>query len=150
MASDVGGWGQWVTLGVTVVGGVFGAARLLASVDTKIANIKTEQAVRNSEVDERRAARLAEVDDRLITLQRECVELIAQAERRYGETAAAVRQKIVDHELWARDHLVNKDTFTQSINNIQTRMDDGFNRLHDKLDRAAAWNRHIYKGESPE
>lgn len=155
MAGDIGGgWSQWIALGVTIVGGIFGAARLLTSVDTKIADVKTAQAERNLEVDERRAERLAEVDARLITLERECVELITQAERRYGETAAAVRQKIVDHELWSERNHVNKETFFHAISGIQSdvkslssRMDEGFNRIYAKLDRAAEWRSHLHKGE---
>lgn len=147
MAGDVGvNWSiaiPLVGLGITVASGIWRMSALTASFDTKIADIRTAQAERRLEVDQRHAVRRTEVDGHLARLERECVELIVQAERRYGETAAAVRQKIVDHELWTRDHLVNKEIFNSSMSSIENdfkqlnaRLDLWFDRMESKIDRA--------------
>lgn len=130
-ASIVLSVGTIVSLVGAIVVGTWRLSWVVASFDTKVANIKTAQAERRSEI-----------DDKIMALERDSMELVAQAERRYGETAAAIRQKIVDHELWAERNHVNKDVFSQSVvgltdrlDAINTRLDVWFDRMEQKLDR---------------
>jgi len=50
---------------------------------------------------------------------------------RIGEQGVALRQHIHQIEVWMRDHLVSKDTFTTVINKLDSR----FDRLDAKLDK---------------
>lgn len=54
-----------------------------------------------------------------------------QIQIRFGESLSAIRNKMVDMEIWNRDHLVGKDTFYLVIGEIK----DIFKRIEDKLDR---------------
>lgn len=59
----------------------------------------------------------------------------------FGEAMAAIRQKVTDVELWSRDHLVSKHTFTSVIADLksswerfQDKLDGRLDRLDEKLD----------------
>jgi septal ring factor EnvC (AmiA/AmiB activator) len=72
------------------------------------------------------------------------IEIRQRAEedmRNYGETAAAIRQKISDVELWNRDTFVRRDEFKTSldqvnrnIESLRTNLDEKIDRLDTKLD----------------
>lgn len=77
----------------------------------------------------------------LIGLERRVENNIDQATRQFGETAAALRQKITETELWNRDNFVNKKTFDTVIGEIkraweqfEARLDVRLDRFEDKLD----------------
>lgn len=62
--------------------------------------------------------------------------------RSIGETVAALRQKVVDMELWGRDNFVRRqefqtaiDGFARSIESLRVEINAGYQRLTDKMDR---------------
>lgn len=63
------------------------------------------------------------------------------SERAFGETINAIRQKIVDGELWNRDHFVRRDSFLlvsqkfeESLSSMVERMERRLDRVEEKLD----------------
>ena len=78
----------------------------------------------------------------LIGLERRVESGIERATREFGETAAALRQKITETELWNRDNFVNKQTFNTVIGEIrraweqfEARLDVRLDRLEGKIDK---------------
>lgn len=68
-------------------------------------------------------------------------EEIEALRREFGETAAAMRQKITEVELWSRDHLVGKNSFgivtdriSDELKNFAERMDRRLERMEAKID----------------
>lgn len=67
---------------------------------------------------------------------------IEASAREVGEGMAALRQKVVDMELWNRDNFVRRpdfqnvvDSFTRAIEGMRADMNAGYLRLDSKLDR---------------
>lgn len=83
-----------------------------------------------------------EIDDKY---NKECGELhekINTATQRFGETVAAIRQKIHEVEMWGRDHFAQKgdiekdlDRIHALIENVGRNMQDSFNKLEKRIDR---------------
>lgn len=70
-------------------------------------------------------------------------ENAAKATHDFGETIAALKEKIVQVELWTRDHLVRRDSFTtvidslgKQIESLTHRLEQRLSRMEDKIDRA--------------
>lgn len=59
---------------------------------------------------------------------RESVELLG---RRFGETIGALREKVVQTELWNRDNFIDKITFNTVVRDIK----DSGSRLEEKIDK---------------
>ena len=60
----------------------------------------------------------------------------------FGETVAAIRQKMTDMELWNRDTFVTKSTFDvvmqqlrSDAERLEDKIDNRFDRLEAKLER---------------
>lgn len=54
----------------------------------------------------------------------------------FGETCAAIRQKIHDVEVFSRDHFVSKDSFDAIISRFERNLEKMTERLEDKFDKA--------------
>ncbi len=93
---------------VTVIGGVWKLSRL-------------ELALRGA-IDES----TKEVDER-----------IDRHVRYFGEAVAAVRQKVVEVEIFARDTFVRKDEFGSQIKDLGDRLEARLDRLESKIDTRA-------------
>lgn len=69
-------------------------------------------------------------------LEREAVVRGESYRQEFGETAAAIRQKIHDVEVFSRDHFVSKDTFETVIGRFERTVEKMTDRLEMKFDRA--------------
>lgn len=69
-------------------------------------------------------------------LEREAVARGETYRQEFGETAAAIRQKIHDVEVFARDHFVSKDSFEAVINRFERTVEKMTDRLETKFDKA--------------
>jgi hypothetical protein len=76
-------------------------------------------------------------------LQREITRLEQEARERsdtyrneFGETCAAIRQKIHDVEVFSRDHFVSKDSFESVFGRIERSFEKMTERLEGKLEKA--------------
>lgn len=102
---------------VSIVGATWALSRsgnkLYEKVNLKLEADKDELATRLNEIDAKFS-----VD-------------IKSAERNFGETVSAIRQKVSDVELWGRDNYVTKNTFNMVISEIK----DSWLRLEEKIDR---------------
>jgi Tfp pilus assembly protein PilX len=115
---DGGAWAIFVALAAMVVnlivaigGGIWALAHSRNSTDEKIAT--KEKAVG--------------VD--LADLERRMRDEISDSSRTFGETVAAIRQKVTETELWNRDNFVSKTTFQ----NVVSDMKRSWERFEDKL-----------------
>lgn len=75
--------------------------------------------------------------------QREITRLEQEARERgdtyrneFGETCAAIRQKIHDVEVFSRDHFVSKDSFESVVGRIERSFEKMTERLEGKLEKA--------------
>ena len=73
--------------------------------------------------------------------RKELDEEMARTRRETGEGLAAMRQKVVEVELWGRDNFVRKESFNMVVAQLQTglrdlgnKFDVGMSRLADKID----------------
>ena len=80
------------------------------------------------------------VRDEIAGLRKEIAEQREMDLRMYGESLAALRQKISEVEIWGRDNFARRDSVENALAQIQARqqamdekMTDQFNRLHDKI-----------------
>jgi hypothetical protein len=69
-------------------------------------------------------------------LEREAVVRGEGYRQDFGETAAAIRQKIHDVEVFSRDHFVSKDTFETVIGRFERTVEKMTDRLEMKFDKA--------------
>ncbi len=91
-------------------------------------------------------ARTAAAINKTITENRQAVDdEINRVRRETGETAAAIRAKIVEVELWGRDNFVKRDLFSAAMERMETnvtnmgdRIEARLLRMEGKLDKSAA------------
>lgn len=83
-----------------------------------------------------------DMDAQIDNLQRDIVKLQSAGMERadtlrheFGETGAAIRQKIHDVETWNRDTFVRKESFELVVNRIEKSMEKLGDRFEEKLDR---------------
>lgn len=69
-------------------------------------------------------------------LEREAVVRGESYRQEFGETAAAIRQKIHDVEVFSRDHFVNKDSFEAVVSRFERTVEKMTDRLETKFDKA--------------
>lgn len=100
--------GLLLNLLVTVIGGVWKLSRMEIALRDAIDRS-------NKEIDER----------------------IERQVRYFGEVVAAVRQKIADVELYARDTFVRKDEIKSDLKQLGESIDARLTRIEDKLDKGA-------------
>ena len=117
-------------LGLSIGGGTL----LLSFV---VAVVKTTRAVSKAET-EIRSDMGAEVDN----LQRDISRLEREAMARgdtyrqeFGETAAALRTKIHEVEVFSRDHFISKDTFSATVGRIEKMFESFGDRLERRFDK---------------
>lgn len=56
----------------------------------------------------------------------------------FGETGAAIRQKIHEVETWSRDTFVRKESFEQALRRIESSMDKAVGSMNKTVDRIDA------------
>lgn len=61
--------------------------------------------------------------------------------REFGETGAALRQKINEVELWNRDNFVRRDTFSAVTASWHGEVRTRFEKIDEKIDRVVAGGR---------
>lgn len=66
---------------------------------------------------------------------KEIDERIDAQSRQFGETVAALRQKITDVELYVRDNFVRRDSFYTNIQELAKRIETRIDRLETKIDK---------------
>ena len=105
-----------LSLIANVVGGTWilrgSNARLMESFDQKLDARRKELVREIAEIERRSAIGLDETN------------------RRSGELISAIREKVVQVELWVRDNCVSKDTFNLVIGEIK----ESWRRFEDKMD----------------
>lgn len=69
-------------------------------------------------------------------LEREAVVRGESYRQEFGETAAAIRQKIHDVEVFSRDHFVSKDSFEAVVSRFERTVEKMTDRLETKFDKA--------------
>lgn len=81
------------------------------------------------------------VRDQIDARREEVDEDIEKLRREFGETSAALRTKVTEVELWARDNLVKKDSFgvvtdriSTELKNFAERIDRRLERMEEKID----------------
>lgn len=94
-----------LNIGIAIVGATWGIAKVEATVDKAIAKHRTD------------------FDDKLAVQQQQA-----------GEVATALRTKIHELELWARDTFVRRDSFLTVINEVR----NGIGDLGKQIDRRLA------------
>ncbi len=84
----------------------------------------------------------ADLEKRFEAARKDRSEEIAASARAFGETAMALRTKIGEVELWARDNLVRTQTFqnflessTKSNENLRADMNSNYKQIMERLDR---------------
>lgn len=55
--------------------------------------------------------------------------------KQFGDSLAAMREKIRDTELWNRDNFVRRIDFDRAVDAMTTRMDAGFAKIESKIDK---------------
>lgn len=82
------------------------------------------------------------IDEARLELERKINDETDVAVHDFGETVAAIRQKMTDMELWNRDTFVTKSTFNVIMQQIRSdterledKIDSRFDRIEAKLDR---------------
>lgn len=99
------------------VGGTWKLSRVEASINKNI-------------VDHRK-----ELDEKIVLLMQEFERRIVENERRYGETANALRTKIHEVETWARDEFVRKGSFGAVAAEIKVSVGDLGKEIKTRLER---------------
>lgn len=69
--------------------------------------------------------------EEMLQLERSMREKLDVESRQFGETVAALREKVVQTELWNRDNFIDRETFNMVISDIK----DANKRVEDKIDR---------------
>ena len=104
---------------VLLVGGTWALSRHARSIENAIFKSRAET---DGEIDKLRMELRTEHDDFL---------------RRFGDSLAAIRQKLTDVELWARDEFVRRDDFYRILDGINksiTALGDKIDARIDKLE----------------
>lgn len=71
----------------------------------------------------------------ITALARELDDRIDSHRREFGETAAALRAKITEVEIWARDNFVRRDSFYKVTGDLSTDIKDMGASITTRLDR---------------
>jgi len=99
--------------------------------------VKTTRAVSRAETEIR-----ADLDAQIDNLQRDISKLERTSMERsdvmtrdFGETVAAVRQKVHDVEVFTRDTFVRKDSFEMVVGRLEKSIEKLGDKIEDKLER---------------
>jgi hypothetical protein len=99
--------------------------------------VKTTRAISKSETELR-----SDMDAQVDNLQRDIARLERDAIARgdtyrqeFGETAAALRTKIHEVEVFSRDHFISKDTFSATVGRIEKMFENFGDRLERRFDK---------------
>lgn len=75
-------------------------------------------------------------------LEREAMARGDSYRQEFGETAAAIRQKMHDVEVFTRDHFVSKDSFEAVVGRFERTIEKMTDRLETKFDKAVEHFHH--------
>lgn len=85
------------------------------------------------------------LDESLGEVRKECDDKVEIAERRFGETVAAMQNKIHEFETWTRDTFVRRGSFAEAVGRLEStigerdqRFEKRFDRFEEKLDEIVA------------
>lgn len=87
------------------------------------------------EIGEDMDAQIDNVQRDIIKLGNACIERSDSIRHEFGETAAAIRQKLHDVETWNRDNFVRKESFELVIGRIEKSLEKLGDRFEEKLDK---------------
>lgn len=118
-----------------LIGSLIAGGGLLATVIGMA--VKTTRAISRSESEIR-----SDMDAQVENLQRDVSRLEREAMARgdtyrseFGETAAALRTKIHEVEVFSRDHFIGKDTFAATVGRIEKMFENFGDRLEKRFDK---------------
>lgn len=78
---------------------------------------------------------VTELKDAIAKSRDEIEERQDRISRDFGETAAAIRQKVHEIETWARDEFVRKDSFESILTRSERTISEQFREIKDRLER---------------
>jgi hypothetical protein len=81
-------------------------------------------------------AQIDNVQRDVVKLERAGIERSETVRNEFGETAAALRQKMHDMETWNRDTFVKNEKFDVAVGRIEKLLEKSVDRLEAKFDRA--------------
>ncbi len=97
--------------------------------------IRDDGSQSNDELRDQMEAHIENISHDLQTLERDHMSRAETIRHEIGEVGAAIRQKIHDVEVFARDTFVPKEEFERSIDRIQNSIEKLGDRLEIKMDR---------------
>lgn len=99
--------------------------------------IRTTRAIseENSELRSDMDAQVENLQRDVSRLEREAMARGDTYRQEFGETAAALRTKIHEIEVFSRDHFISKDTFVQTIGRIEKMFESFGDRLEKRFDK---------------
>lgn len=71
-------------------------------------------------------------------IRQQMIENHDDAMRMYGDSLAAMREKIRDNEIWNRDHFELREDARRNFDSMTTKIDGGFARIEAKLEKLEA------------
>jgi tetrahydromethanopterin S-methyltransferase subunit G len=116
---------MWENLGPIVTGVIFVFNLAIAGAAAGIAMV-VHKAI---------AAARKDIDGRLDEIDEKIDDKINRQAREFGETVAAIRQKMQDVEIWGRDNYVKKDSFALVTDRISREVKDFGDRIDKRLER---------------
>lgn len=70
----------------------------------------------------------------IIKLERAGADRADNIRHEFGETGAAIRQKVHEVETWSRDTFVRKESFEQAITRMENSMDKAVNKIDARIE----------------
>ncbi len=58
--------------------------------------------------------------------------------KNFGDSLAAIREKVRETEIWSRDNFVRRQDFDRAIDTLSVRMDAGLAKIEAKIDKLQA------------
>jgi aminoglycoside phosphotransferase family enzyme len=99
-------------------------------------DVRAEAVKGDKELGESMEAQIDNLQRDIVRFHRSGMEKSDVIIREFGETAAAIRQKLHDVEVFSRDHFVSKDSFESVVGRIERSFEKMTDRLEEKLEKA--------------
>lgn len=127
-------YGIYLNIGtlVAVIGAVGGGVWKISRIEKSIRDDGSESDV---ELRDHLEAQIENLEHDLQKHQSDTVSRFETLRHEVGETGSAIRQKIHDVEIFARDSFVPKEHFERSVERIENSIDKLGDRLEAKIDR---------------
>lgn len=124
MSHDLSLYIALAAFAVNMIGTIVGVTWKLSRVELSLRQAIT---IERREIDEHMERQLGEIDDRLERQSRE-----------FGETASALRQKVHEVEVWARDTFVRRDGFYKVKDELSAEIKGVAAQIYQRLDKLEA------------